>query len=70
VQPWGEVRLDGEDVGTTPLAQPLFFLPGNHTLKISHSELPAVEHSFHARGGDTLEVHVNLYSSTWDAKTL
>ncbi len=70
VEPWGDVRLDGEDVGTTPLAQPLFFLPGRHTLKISHGELPAVERTFQTRGGDTLVVHVNLYQSTWDVKTL
>jgi eukaryotic-like serine/threonine-protein kinase len=60
VQPWGEVFVDGESFGTTPLPQPLFFSPGTHTLRITHTNLPSVEKSFDAPAGDTIRAAVDL----------
>ncbi|MBU0507640.1 PEGA domain-containing protein [bacterium] len=60
VSPWGNVYLDGEPVGSSPLAHPLFFRPGLHNVRVSHPTLRAVEKSFEAQAGDTIMVIANL----------
>jgi eukaryotic-like serine/threonine-protein kinase len=60
VEPWGELYLDGEHLGTTPLAQPLFVSAGRHTERITHPQLAALQQDFSAAAGDTLAVTVDL----------
>ncbi|MDD5087667.1 MAG: serine/threonine protein kinase [bacterium] len=63
VAPWGELFLDGETVGTTPLQKPLFVSPGTHALRISHPQLAAVQREFTAAASETLHVKVDLTRS-------
>ncbi|MCB9367082.1 MAG: serine/threonine protein kinase [Calditrichaeota bacterium] len=63
VEPWGEVFVDGESVGTTPLSRMPVVLPGNHTLRVSHPSLPPVETSWDAVAGDTLNFIADLQAS-------
>jgi hypothetical protein len=60
VVPWGELYLDGEHVGTTPLARPLYVSPGKHTVRVSHPRYLVLQHSFEAAMGETLNVTLDL----------
>jgi serine/threonine protein kinase len=60
VEPWGELYLDGEHIGTTPLPHPLFVSPGHHSVRVSHPQFPAVEREFQTAAGETLAVDVDL----------
>jgi hypothetical protein len=63
VEPWGEIYVDGEHMGTAPLATPLFVSPGHHTLRVSHPQLSALQQDFTAAAGDTLAVDADLAHS-------
>jgi predicted Ser/Thr protein kinase len=61
--PWGHVAVDGEPVGTTPMAKPVSVPVGPHAVSITHDELEPVqrqivvpENSF----DDPLVIHVDL----------
>jgi hypothetical protein len=61
--PWGHVAVDGEPLGTTPMAKPLPIRAGRHLLTISHDQFEPVqrqivvpENSF----DDPLVIHVDL----------
>ena len=60
VTPWGELYVDGEHVGTTPLGRPLYVSPGTHTVRISHPQLSALEQEFTAGKGDGVTVSADL----------
>lgn len=60
VVPWGDLFLDGESVGTTPLEKPLFVSPGLHVIRVSHPQLAPVQREFAAAAGETLHVKVDL----------
>ncbi|MDD5088071.1 MAG: serine/threonine-protein kinase, partial [bacterium] len=60
IVPWGDILLDGETLGSSPLAHPLFFRPGTHSLRVTHPTLPAVEQTFEALQGDTLAASADL----------
>jgi hypothetical protein len=64
VKPWGEVFVDGERIGITPLEEPFFFSAGTHSLRITHSDLRSVEKSFDVSAGDTIAVQADLDDST------
>jgi hypothetical protein len=40
VRPWGSVRIDGRDYGTTPIA-PITLPPGSHVVVIRNDERQA-----------------------------
>jgi serine/threonine-protein kinase len=63
VEPWGEVYLDGEHVGTAPMAKPIFVLPGLHILRLTHPSLPSIEKQWQATAGETLKLRANLQTS-------
>jgi serine/threonine protein kinase len=63
VEPWGEIYVDGEHAGTTPLAKPLWVSPGRHSLRITHPKFPPVQQELSATAGDTLTVDVNLITA-------
>ncbi|MBU1984177.1 protein kinase [bacterium] len=63
VSPWGDLYVDGELTGTTPLTGPLFVSPGTHTVRISHPQLSTIQREFAAAAGETLLVRVDLVRS-------
>jgi len=68
VVPWGELYLDGEHVGTSPLTRPLFVSPGRHTLRISHPQLAALQQDVTVAPGETLAVDADLAQSHLSVK--
>jgi eukaryotic-like serine/threonine-protein kinase len=68
VAPWGELYVDGEHQGTTPLSKPLYVAAGRHTLRISHPQLAAVQREVNAAAGETLAVDVDLVKGLADVK--
>ncbi|MBK6765706.1 MAG: serine/threonine protein kinase [bacterium] len=63
VEPWGEIYLDNELIGTSPLKRLPAVLPGEHRLRITHPNLPTLEKTWLAAAGDTLTMHANLQTS-------
>ncbi len=63
VEPWGEVYLDNELLGTTPLPTLLRVLPGEHRLRVTHPNFPPVSKQWRATAGDTLRYAVNMANS-------
>lgn len=63
VEPWGDVYVDGERIGTTPLHRMPVVLPGDHNLRITHPSLPAIETDWQAAAGETLSIRANLQTS-------
>jgi serine/threonine protein kinase len=63
VEPWGELYVDGEHAGTSPLTQPLWVSPGRHLLRVTHPQFPPMQQELTARAGDTLNVEINLKSA-------
>lgn len=70
VAPWGEIYLDNELIGTSPLERLLTVLPGNHTLRITHTTLPTLEKTWQAAAGDTIKFHADLTKSILALRTL
>ncbi len=66
VEPWGELYVDGEHVGTTPLPQPLYITPGLHDLRVTHPNLASVQRSVNTAAGQALDLEVNLNKGTFD----
>lgn len=64
VQPWGEIYMNGERIGMTPLTRPLFYPPGTHSIRIVHSNLPPLERTFTVVEGDTVSIIADLDRST------
>ncbi len=60
VKPWGVVRIDGETLGKTPLAQPLELPAGNYLLVIEHPRLGTREFAVQIERGDTLRQAIDL----------
>ncbi|MBX7101192.1 MAG: protein kinase [Myxococcaceae bacterium] len=60
VNPWGDVVLDGQALGTTPL-KPLDVAPGVHQVVVTNSELKVTRTvRFEVRGGKPRTVEINL----------
>ncbi len=69
VEPWGDVYLDNELIGTSPLNKFLVVLPGSHSLRVTHPVLPPVEKTWQAIAGDTLRLRANLETSELAVRT-
>jgi serine/threonine-protein kinase len=59
VEPWGEVTLDGEVLGHTPLAR-MALSPGEHDVTITHPDFRPWRRRVRIVAGETFEVAVNL----------
>ncbi|MBL0060711.1 MAG: serine/threonine protein kinase [bacterium] len=70
VEPWGDVYLDNEHIGTTPLNRLITVLPGSHSIRITHSTLPDVSKTWQAVAGDTIKLHANLQTSELAVRTV
>lgn len=60
VKPWGVVRIDGETLGKTPLAQPLELPAGNYAVTIEHPRWGERQLAVEIVRGDTLRRRVDL----------
>jgi serine/threonine-protein kinase len=51
VHPWGQIEIDGQDRGFTPMAAPLEVPEGSHTLRISHPAFAPIERPIQVEAG-------------------
>ena len=65
VEPWGEVYVDGESVGTTPLARSVYVSPGRHSVRITHPNLGSLQREIDAAAGQVLDLEVNMNTGTF-----
>lgn len=63
VEPWGELFIDDEHAGTTPLPKPLYILPGDHVFRVTHPSLPSLQRNLQTAAGDTVRLIVNMNKS-------
>jgi serine/threonine protein kinase len=63
VEPWGEIYVDEEHIGTSPLSTPLFLSPGSHKLRIVHPALTTLVRNVQVSAGDTMRITVDLNKS-------
>ncbi len=59
VRPWGEVRVDGKTVGTTPF-RPVSLPPGTYLVEIEHPEFQPLQRRVQITAGSTVRVEVDL----------
>jgi len=59
VIPWGEIRVDGELIGTTPLDR-IRLSAGAHTVRIRHPDYEPLEREITIRPDETEKLLVNL----------
>ena len=60
VNPWGEIRIDGDSVDVTPLLHPIILAPGSRLLEIYHPTLKLVTEKIYIEAGDTLKKSITL----------
>jgi len=58
--PWAHVRVDGEQVETTPFARPIPLSPGKHWITLTHPEAPAVEREITVVTGEVVTLDVTM----------
>ncbi len=65
VMPWGEVFINGNHVGTTPLREPVNLYPGEYNIKITNPQYTeALQKQIKITAKETLEVTFNFESSS------
>ncbi len=65
--PGAEVRVDDRVVGQTPLAEPIFVLPGEHAIQATRAGLARAEERVHVDGGQIRAVRLDLRSPSPEA---
>jgi serine/threonine-protein kinase len=60
VDPWAEVRIDGQSVLTTPSARRVALSPGRHWLKFENPYFDEVNQEIWVRAGETQLVEIDL----------
>ena len=65
VEPWGEVYIDGEDMGATPFTHPVYVSPGKHAIRITHPNLGSIQKDIDAAAGQVLDLEVNMKTGTF-----
>jgi len=63
VRPWGEVSVDGVNVGTTPL-RPVTLTAGVHQVRLAHPDYQAVQRKVMIRPGETTRLEVDFSSDS------
>jgi serine/threonine-protein kinase len=58
--PWAHVRVDGQQVETTPFARPIPLSPGRHWVSLTHPDAPPVERDVSVITGETLVLDVTM----------
>jgi hypothetical protein len=60
VKPWGEVRVDGEVIGTTPIGK-IDLDAGAHTVSIRHPDYEILEKTVTIQPDETERLFVDLF---------
>lgn len=58
--PYGDIYLDGERIGTTPMRQPLYFREGEHSLKLVHPDYPIYTGNINVQRDQVTRVRILL----------
>jgi serine/threonine-protein kinase len=58
--PWANVRVDGQDVDTTPFARTIPLAPGKHWVTLTHPDSPPVEREIAVLSGETVMLDVTM----------
>ncbi len=58
--PWAHVRVDGQQVETTPFARPIPLSAGKHFITLIHPEAPPVEREVTIASGETVTLDVTM----------
>jgi eukaryotic-like serine/threonine-protein kinase len=65
--PWAFVKVDGQDVETTPFARPIPLSAGKHFVTLSHPDGPPVEREVTIAPGEIVTLDVTMPSVAQDA---
>jgi len=60
VYPWGEITIDGNSKGQTPLLYPIVLTPGSHVLTIKNPQFREFKTKIKITRKDTLRYQLNL----------
>jgi hypothetical protein len=60
INPWGDVYINGELKGTTPLREPILLYPGNYTLTVANPQYGRKEVKIDVKARDTLSYNFNF----------
>ncbi len=60
INPWGNVYIDGELKGTTPLREPLVLFPGTHELKVTNPQYGDFEQKIEIKAKETFPFKLNF----------
>jgi serine/threonine-protein kinase len=58
--PWAHVRVDGQQVETTPFARPVPLSPGKHWVTLTHPDAPPVEREITVAPNETVTLDVTM----------
>lgn len=58
--PWAHVRVDGQDVDTTPFARAIPLPPGKHWVTLTHPDSPPVERDVVVEPGNVVTLDVTM----------
>lgn len=58
--PWAHVRVDGQEVETTPFARPIPLTAGKHWVTLTHPDAPAVERDIMVSPNETVTLDVTM----------
>jgi len=62
--PWAHVRVDGQQVETTPFARAIPLAPGKHWITLVHPEAPPVEREITVATGEVVTLDVTMSVGT------
>ena len=62
VNPWGEIFVDDQKRGTTPIGQPIIVSSGIRKLRIHNPKFKDIEQNIAVKRGDTLKLDFNFLS--------
>jgi serine/threonine protein kinase len=58
--PWAHVRVDGQQVDTTPFARAIPLAPGKHWITLTHPDAPPVEREISVATGEVVTLDVTM----------
>ncbi len=58
--PWAVVKVDGQEVDTTPFARAIPLAPGKHWVTLTHPDSPPVEREVLVTSGETVTLDVTM----------
>ena len=64
--PWAQVRVDGQQVETTPFARAIPLAPGKHWITLTHPEAPPVEREVSVATGEVVTLDVTMAAGSID----